>query len=331
VEETIGERLLNTVIRVLERVPTPLLAAVLESLGSVAWAVDRRHRRYARINLGIAFPGIGDRDARRITHRLYRGMGTGLAELIRMPKMDRSHLERHIRIEGVEHLERSRRETDLGCILMTGHFGNWELFAHALSLLLEPISVVARSRESGALDRAITERRKLSGNRVIRRDRAARAILLALRGKTHVGVLIDQDVPAGKGVFVPFFGVEASTTDGMARLALSTGANIHPAFFHRDPERKFRHVMRFGPAIPMDRSADREAEIVVLTARCNEALERTIRIGPSDWMWIHRRWKTRPPGQESPYPARKKRGPAAIPRNDREAGGPVDSTGRGAA
>ena len=305
-----SDRLLNAAIRVLERVPTPLLAAVFESLCSVAWAVDRRHRGYARINLGIAFPGIGERDARRITHRLYRGMGTGLAELIRMPRMDRGYLERHIRIEGAEHLERSRRETGLGCILMTGHFGNWELFAHALSLLLEPISVVARSRESGALDRAITERRKLSGNRVIRRDRAARSILTALRGKTHVGVLIDQDVPRGKGVFAPFFGLEASTTDGIARLALSTGANIHPAFIHRDPERKFRHVLRFGPAIPMDRSADREAEVLALTARCNEGLERAIRIGPSDWMWIHRRWKTRPPGQESPYPRRKKRASA---------------------
>jgi KDO2-lipid IV(A) lauroyltransferase len=326
-----NDRLLNATIRVLERVPTPLLAAVFESLCSLAWALDRRHRGYARINLGIAFPGIGDRDARRITHRLYRGMGTGLAELIRMPRMDREYLESHIRIEGAEHLERSRRETGLGCILMTGHFGNWELFAHALSLLLEPISVVARSRDSGALDRAITERRRLSGNRVIRRDRAARSILAALREKTHVGVLIDQDVPRGKGVFAPFFGLEASTTDGIARLALSTGANIHPAFIHRDPERKFRHVLRFGPAIPMDRSADREAEVVALTARCNEALERAIRIGPSDWMWIHRRWKTRPPGEESPYPERHRRRPGMVPRDDREAGRPVESTGRGSA
>ena len=241
-----AERLLNIVIRVLERVPLRVLAAVFESLFSVAWALDRRHRRYARINLGIAYPGIGSREARRIVFRMYRGLGTGLAELIRMPRMDREYLESRIRIEGAEHLERSRRETGLGCILMTGHFGNWELFAHALSLLLEPISVVARSRDSNALDRAITERRRLSGNRVIRRDRAARSILAALRGKTHVGVLIDQDVPLGKGVFAPFFGVAASTTDGIARLALSTGANIHPAFIHRDPERKFRHVLRFG-------------------------------------------------------------------------------------
>jgi len=302
----VTERLLNAVIRVLERVPAPLLAAAFESLCSVAWIVDRRHRRYARINLGIAFPGIADRDARRITHRLYRGMGTGLAELIRMPRMDRVYLERHIRVEGAEHLERSRRETGLGCILMTGHFGNWELFAYALSVLLEPISVVARSRDSNVLDLAITERRKLSGNRVIRRDRAARSILAALRGKTHVGVLIDQDVPPGSGLFAPFFGLEASTTDGIARLALSTGANIHPAFLHRDPDRKFRHVVRFGPAIPMDRAADREGEVAALTARCNEALERAIRESPSDWMWIHRRWKTRPPGQESPYPKRKR-------------------------
>jgi len=330
----VRDRLLNAVVRVLERVPTPLLAGALESLFSVASFVDRRHRGYARINLGIAFPGIGDRDARRIIHRMYRGMGTCLAEVIRMGRMDRNYLERHVRIEGAEHLDKSRRETGLGCILMTGHFGNWELFAHVLSLLLEPISVVARSRESGVLDRAITERRKLSGNRVIRRDRAARAILAALRGKTHVGVLIDQDVPEGKGVFVPFFGVEASTTDGIARLALSTGANIHPAFIHREPERKFRHVLRFGPAIPMDRSADRETEVTALTARCNEALERAIRLGPSDWMWIHRRWKTRPPGERSPYPSRKRRvrataspaGPAG-----REAEGAVASDGKGAA
>lgn len=324
-------RLLNAAIRVLERVPTPVLAAAFETLCSVAWALDRRHRGYARINLGIAFPGIGDRDARRIIHRMYRGMGTGLAELIRMPGMDRSYLERHVRIEGAEHLEKSRRETGLGCILMTGHFGNWELFAYALGLLLEPISVVARSRESGVLDRAITERRRLSGNRVIRRDRAARSILLALRGKTHIGVLIDQDVPEGKGVFAPFFGLEASTTDGIARLALSTGAHIHPAFIHRDPERKFRHVLRFGPAIPMDCSADREVEVAALTARCNEAMERTIRESPSDWMWIHRRWKTRPPGQESPYPIRKRGASVPSRREDHALREPEADKGRGAA
>lgn len=297
-------RLLNAAVWLLERVPTPVLAAALESLGSVAWALDRRHRRYARINLEIAFPGIGERDVRRITRRMYRGMGTGLAELIRLPRMGRGHLERHIRVEGAEHLEKSRRETGRGCILMTGHFGNWELFAHALGILLGPIRVVARSRESGALDRFITERRRLSGNEVIRRERAARSILAALRGKSHVGVLIDQDVPREKGVFAPFFGLDASTTDGIARLALASGATIHPAFLHRDPERKFRHVIRFGPAIPMDRAADREGEVAALTARCNDALERTIRESPAEWMWIHRRWKTRPPGQESPYPKR---------------------------
>jgi KDO2-lipid IV(A) lauroyltransferase len=137
---------------------------------------------------------------------------------------------------------------------------------------------------------------------VIRRDRAARAILAALRGNTHVGVLMDQDVPPGKGVFVPFFGVLANTTDGIARLALAAGANIHPAFLHREPGRGFRYVIRFGPALPMDRTAEREGEVLALTARCNDALEQTIRTAPSDWMWIHRRWKTRPPGEESPYP-----------------------------
>jgi len=327
----VRERLLNAAIWVLERVPLRVLAAVFESLFSMAWAVDRRHRRYARINLGIAFPGIGERDARRITHRLYRGMGTGLAELIRMPRMGRRYLERHIRIEGAEHLEKSRAGTGLGCILLTGHFGNWELPAHAYSILREPISVVARSRESGVLDRFITGRRSLSGNRVIRRDRAARAILAALRAKTHVAVLMDQDVPPGKGVFAPFFGVMASTTDGIARLALSTGANIHPGFPYRDPERKFLHVIRFGPALPMDRSADREEEVLALTGRCNDALERAIRSSPSDWMWIHRRWKTRPPGEESPYPKRKKRG-SAPPRGEGPgAPGPAAEKDRGAA
>jgi KDO2-lipid IV(A) lauroyltransferase len=324
------ELLLNTVVRVLERVPTRILAAVFESLFRLAWALDRRHRGYARTNLEIAFPGISGREARRIVLGLYRGMGTGLAELVRMPRMDRGYLERHIRIEGAEHLERSRRETGLGCILLTGHFGNWELFAHALCVLIEPISVVARSRDSNALDRIITERRKLSGNRVIRRDRAARAILSALRGKTHVGVLMDQDVPPGKGIFVPLFGVLASTTDGIARLALSTGANIHPAFIYRDPGRKFDHLLRFGPALPMDRAADREGEVQALTARCNEALEEAIRRSPPDWMWIHRRWKTRPPGGKSPYS--RQRGEAdPVRREERGFSESAATKGKGAA
>ena len=116
-----------------------------------------------------------------------------------------------------------------------------------------------------------------------------------------VGILIDQNVDFYKGVLVDFFTRKAYTTFGIARLALALRTTVHPAFIFRDPRRKFHHTLRFGPPIPMDPQAPREEEVLRLTRSCNQELEKAIREDPTQWLWFHRRWKTRPPGEPDIY------------------------------
>lgn len=295
------ERFYRAVLRALEAIPLTIRAVLFEGIMICFWALDARHRRIARINLRIAFPEMGGREISRIIFRCYRRMGTMAAEFVHIPRIDRGYLERHIRIEGAEHLRATAEERGLGALLLTGHFGNWELSSHVFGIAIAPVAFIVRPLKDRALDRIVTERREWVGNRVIVKFDSAKEVMRTIRGKTSVGILIDQNVDTHKGVLVDFFTKPAYTTDGIARLALALRTRIHSVFLFRDPARKFHHVLRIGPALPADPAAPREEEVLRLTRRCNEELEKAIRQDPAQWFWVHRRWKTRPPGEPKLY------------------------------
>jgi KDO2-lipid IV(A) lauroyltransferase len=288
-------------LRVMLAVPMRIRAALFELAMLLVWAVDARHRKIGRINLRIAFPEMGDREAARIVRICYMRMGTAAAEFVHIPKMGRKYVEDHIRIEGVENIRQSERELGLGVLALTGHFGNWELSSHTYGTLIAPAAFIVRPVADSVWDRIVTERREWAGNRVIRKFDSAKEVMREIRRGTMVGILIDQNVDRHKGVLVDLFTKKAYTTDGIARMALALRTNIHPAFIFRHPEKKFHHTLRFGPAIPMDPNAPREEEVIRLTRRCNEELEKAIREDPTQWLWFHRRWKTRPPGEPDLY------------------------------
>jgi KDO2-lipid IV(A) lauroyltransferase len=295
------EKAYRASLRLMEAVPLGIRAALFELVMLLVWALDAKHRKIGRINLRIAFPEMGDREAARIVRLCYMRMGTAAAEFVHIPKMDRKYVEKHFRIEGVEHIRRSEQGRSLGVLAMTAHFGNWELSSHAYGVMHKPVAFIVRPLADQAWDRIVTERRECAGNRVIRKFDSAKEVVRELRRGTMVGILIDQNVDRHKGVLVDLFTKKAYTTDGIARMALSLRTNIHPGFLFRDPERKFHHTLRFGEAIPMDPAAPREEEVVRLTRRCNVELEKAIREDPTQWLWFHRRWKTRPPGEPDLY------------------------------
>ncbi len=295
------EKLARALLRILEAVPLPLLAVFCETVMLLVWCVDRKHRRIARINLGIAFPEMEDAEAFRIIRRCYRRMGTSAAEFIHIPKMDAEYLRDHFRIEGADHIRVSMEERNQPAMVMTGHFGNWELLSHVYGLEIAPTAFIVRPLKSPVLDRIVTERREFGGNVVIRKEESARGVMKILRRKILVGILIDQNVDWYQGVLVDLFHRKAYTTFGIARLALAMRAAIHPAFIFRDPERKFHHTLRFGPPIGIRYGAPKEEEVARITRLCNEELEKAIREAPDQWMWFHRRWKTRPAGEADIY------------------------------
>ena len=248
-----------------------------------------RLRRVANRNLEMA--GFADRD--RIIDGVFESIGRLLVVFARFPRITGANVHDWIRYEGLEHFEAAKHR-GRGVLFATAHLGNWELSAFAQGLMTEPMNVVVRPLDNRHIDALVERRRALSGNRVIEKRDAARQIIRALHRNEAVGILVDQNVAPSEGVFVDFFGVQACAGVAFVKLAAHTEAAVIPGFaLWRDQER--RYVLRFYP--PVEITGDVAAD----TQRLHATIERVIREYPDQWLWIHRRWKTRPPGESPIY------------------------------
>lgn len=252
-----------------------------------------RLRRTARRNLELAYPDKTWAQREAIVDEVFGSIARLLYAFARFPQINRENISDWIRYEGLEHYLEAKR-SGRGILIATAHLGNWELSAFAHALMTEPMYVMIRPLDNPAIDRLVEERRQLSGNQLISKREAARAVLRALHANQAVGILIDQNTSLDEGVFVDFFGIPACANTGFAKLAAHTGAPAIPGFaVWSDKER--RYVLRFYPPVPMTGDPAED------TQRLHAKLEEVIREHPGQWLWIHRRWKTRPPGELSLY------------------------------
>ena len=267
--------------------PLPLsrwLAGVYAGLLDLALP---RLRRVALSNLAMALPALTADEHAKIVDGVFQSIARLLVTFARFPKINRENVGRWIHYEGFEHFEQALQRGK-GVLFATAHLGNWELSAFAHALLAAPMHIVVRPLDNRLIDRLVERRRTMSGNRLIEKKDFARGILQALAANAAVGILIDQNASLDSGVFVDFFGIPACAGAGFARLAAHTGAAVIPGFaLWNEADRKF--VLRFYPEVPI--SGDVQAD----TARIHAVLEQVIREYPDQWLWIHRRWKTRPP------------------------------------
>lgn len=259
----------------------------------------------ARINVGIAYPELAPAERERLVSETYANFGRMVVETARLPKLSRDELLALADVEGFELLESARKAASAGgAIVLTAHFGSFELFAAIMAARGVPLSIVHRTANNPHLDRLITGWRQGAGIEVIRRGTAARAVLRALRAGRVVVMPLDQDTRREEGVFAPFFGRPACTRDGPARLAMRTGSPVVPAFMFRIGE-SARHRISIRPAIPLEPEGEsREATDAAAfenVQRMTAAIEAAVREAPSQWIWSHRRWKTQPRGTPRPY------------------------------
>ena len=252
-----------------------------------------RLRRVAMRNLKLAYPDKSPAERRAIAGEVFLSIARLLYAFARFPTINRKNISQWIRYEGLEHFLDAKK-AGRGVLFATAHLGNWELSAFAHGLMTEPMNVVIRPLDNPAIDRLVEARRQLSGNRLIEKRDAARAILRALQQNQAVGILMDQNTSLAEGVFVNFFGMQACANVGFAKIAHRTGAQVIPGFALW-LEAEQRYVLRFFP--PVEISGDAAAD----TARLHAVLENVIREFPGQWLWIHRRWKTRPPGEQPLY------------------------------
>jgi Kdo2-lipid IVA lauroyltransferase/acyltransferase len=248
-----------------------------------------RLRRIAIRNLTLA--GLNHPD--RITDGVFRSLARLIVTFGRFPSLTRENIGNYIRYEGIGNFT-SAHARGKGVLIATGHLGNWELSAFAHAWMTAPMHIVVRPLDNARLDELVEQRRALSGNHIIRKKEAAREILRALAAGDAVGILIDQNTGLSEGVFIDFFGVKACAGTAFVKFAHHTGAAVVPGFaVWSDSEKKY--VLHFYPEVPM--SGDVQED----TQRVHSVLERVIREYPDQWLWIHRRWKTRPPGEPPVY------------------------------
>ena len=245
-------------------------------------------------NLELALPDVAPEERREILKGVYRSLGWQLAEFCRMERYTAANTAEWICYEGLDRYL-DAEALGKGVLILTGHLGAWELSSFYHSLMGHPMGMVIRRLDNRKLDAFVNRIRCMHGNRVNHKDDFARGLLVAMRKGESVGILMDTNMTPPQGVFVEFFGKLACTASGLARVALKTGAAIVPGFLVWE-EAEGRYVLHFGERIEYEAIGDAEADVIALTQRCTSAIEAWVRRYPEQWLWIHRRWKTRPDG-----------------------------------
>ncbi len=302
-ETSAGERLeylgVRALLGTLRLLPRRVARFAGGCLGLAAWMCLPRLRRVGLRNLALAFPDRSERERRRLLRASMRSLGWQLAEFAMMSRYTAGQASQYIRYEGLENYL-AAREHGRGVFVLTAHLGAWELSSFFHSLMGYPMSMVIRRLDHARLDTLVNGIRTLHGNRVLPKDEFARGLLKAMHAGETVGILMDTNMTPPQGVFVPFFGTQACTASGLARVALRSGAAVLPGFLLWEAAER-RYALHFGPQLTLVRSGEPEADAIANTALFTRVLEGYIRRYPEQWLWVHRRWKTRPPGEEGLY------------------------------
>jgi KDO2-lipid IV(A) lauroyltransferase len=286
-------------VRVLALMPVSVARAFGIALGQTVYLLHGRLRRAGLRNLQLAFPQMPLSERRRILRQLFSSLGRQLGVFCRLPRYNRENISQLAVYDGFENFERAHARGK-GVLFLTAHFGGWEVSSFMHAVHGHPLHILVRPLDNPYLDRLVTRYRTLSGNRTIPKEDFARGMLAALRAAETVGVLMDQNMLPGQGVFVDFFGIPACTSTLMARMAMRTDAAVVPGFCLWDPVLG-RYRVRFEPAVPTIRTGDEEADMVANTAAYTKVIEDYVRRYPEQWLWVHRRWKTRPAGEQPMY------------------------------
>jgi Kdo2-lipid IVA lauroyltransferase/acyltransferase len=287
------------IVKFLGSLPRPLARAAAISLAWTIYLVHVRLRRVGLRNLQLAFPEMSRRERARILRQEFTSLGRQLAELCLFPTYTRENVGKVVIYEGFENFQ-TALDRGKGVLFLTAHLGAWELSAFAHSLHGHPLHVVMRPMDNALLDQMIRTYRTMHGNKTVDKDDFVRGLIGAMRAGETVGILMDTNMTPPQGIFVDFFGIPACTASGMARIALRTDAAVVPGFTVWDPIlRKYR--LKFDPAVELIRTGNDEADIIANTALFTKIIEDYVLKYPGQWLWVHRRWKTRPEGQPRLY------------------------------
>ena len=297
--ETLEYWLVLAVVRTLGFLPRGVARLLAGIISFLVYRLQGRLRRVGFRNLQMALPELSPAARRKILHRVYRHLGWQLVEFCRMTRYTPENTRTWLRTDGLEHYLAAQARGN-GVLVITGHLGAWELSSFYHSLMGHPMGMVIRPLDNRRLNAFVNGIRCLHGNYVLHKDDFGRGLLKAMHAGGTVGILMDTNMTPPQGAFVEFFGIEACTATGLAHVARKTGAAVLPGFMLWEPA-EGQFVLHFGPEVKIPQTEDVAADILAGTQLCTRVIESWIRRYPDQWLWIHRRWKTRPAGEAALY------------------------------
>ncbi len=247
-----------------------------------------QQRKLASEHLRCSLSLLDEQSVRTIVKQCFQNLGKTVVEFMRFPRLDKQQIQQYVKLEGVEHVEQALAQGK-GAIILTGHFGNWELLAASISATVAPLTPIVRELRSPRLNALVSRYREKAGYATIDRDTGIRHALRCLKRNELIGIVADVDTTVS-GVFVDFFGRPAYTPYSPVAIAIKTGAVILPSFIIRQPDGSHRAIIE--PPLALKRTHVREKDIVINTQRFTKIIESYIREYPAQWIWMHQRWKT---------------------------------------
>jgi len=291
----------KSVLTSLGLMPAPAAYGVGRAFGKLAYHLAGDLRRTGAINLRLAFPEKSDSERAELLRQCFDSLGRVLGLFSQFSSRSQEELRQLIEVQGFENFEAAKRAYGNRLILFTGHLGAWELTSFGLALVGHPFTFLVRRMDNPRIEQFVDRVRSRFGNQTIDKLSAARSMLKILRaGETPLGLLPDLNTLDDEAIFVDFFGVPAATTFIVAKLSLRTGAPLVPVFAPWSEEKK-KFLLIVEPPLSIEPSGDEDADVRLLTAKLSLLIENQIRKYPGQWLWIHKRWKTRPPGEPPIY------------------------------
>lgn len=293
----------RTILGFISILPRSLAIAFGIGFAKIAYPFLGSLRRTGHRNLEIAFPEKPEEEREKLLVKSFENLGRMLGEVSQFPRATRESLAEITDFQispETRALHEKAKSEGRGTIVVTPHLGNWEMLVFSYSALETPISYLARPLDNSKIEDLTVKLRTRFGNRPINKTNSVMPAVEVLRKGEILGILADVNAHPKEGVFVPFFGIPACTSTGVAMIALRANAIIIPVCGVWDAESQ-RYKIIHGSVIEPARTGDRKQDVLETTAAFTSVIEGFIRQYPDQWIWIHKRWKTRPPGEPDLY------------------------------
>ena len=270
--------------------PLRLALKIGSSLGFLAYLFLPKQRQITLENLRLAFgKEKREKELRQISRLVFKNLGKNLVELLSFPKINKENIDKLISASGLEKVDALLKKGK-GAVVISGHLGNWEFLPAYFGLKGYPSNVIARQMRFYKYNAWVTNLREKKNVRVVLRQNSFKELLRILTSNQLLGVLPDQDADSVDGVFVDFFGQRAYTPAGPVALALASGAALIPCYIFRKND---HHHIAIDDPIELTKTGNKQEDIMVNTEKWQKKIESYIRLYPEQWVWMHRRWKTK--------------------------------------